>query len=179
VALLVAVALVVVVIVVVNRGSSKHGGAPAPPTSTTLAAVGIQSASVFHLERNADDAANVGFAIDGNPATAWQTDHYFGPNFANLRHGLGLALTLNSSATLHTLTVLSYTKGWSAEVYVAAAVPNPAALAPWGPPVDSKQNISGPTTTFNLHGQTGGAVLLWLTDLGPTFQTSIAEVTIR
>ena len=59
---------------------------------------------------------------------------------------------------------------------MANAVPDPPSLAPWGPPVDSKQNING-STTFNLQVHRGAAVLLWLTDLGPTFQTSIAEVT--
>ena len=176
VAALVVIALFVVVVVVASHGS---GGPPASPkTTTTKAATPIkfQNASVFHLERDADDAANAGLAIDGNPNTSWQTDTYFNRTFAGLRHGLGLALTVNSPQTLHTLNVASSTMGWSAEVYVAGAVPDPASLAPWGPPVDSKQGING-STTFNLQGHRGSAVLLWITDLGPTSQTNVAEVT--
>ena len=175
VAALVVVALFVVVVVVASHGS---GGPPASPKTTTTKAVlpiKFQNASVFHLERDADDAANAGLAVDGNPNTSWQTDRYFDRTFAGLRHGLGLALTLNSAQTLHTLDVASSTTGWSAEVYVANAVPDPPSLGPWGPPVDSKQNING-STTFNLQGHKGSAVLIWITDLGPTFQTSIAEV---
>ncbi|HEX3539254.1 MAG TPA: serine/threonine-protein kinase [Acidimicrobiales bacterium] len=179
VAALVVVALIVVVVVVSNHGSTAKHAPPGTTSASTLAAISIQNASVFHLERDADDAAHAGDAIDGNPNTAWQTDRYFGPHFAGLRpHGLGLALSLSSNKTLHTLTVTSSTPGWSAEIYVADAVPNPPALAPWGSPVDSKQNVTGPTTTFDLHGRSGAAVLLWLTDLGPTFQASIAEVTL-
>jgi len=174
----VVLALVVVVIVVVNRGSSTKHGTAGSTTATTAVPIDIAHISVFHLERDADDAANVGFAIDGNPNTAWQTDVYFGDHFAGLRKGLGLALTLSAPRTLHTLTITSATPGWSAEVYVAGAVPVPPALGPWGPPLDSKQNVTTTITTFNLHGQSGSAILFWLTDLGPTFQTSVAELTL-
>jgi putative peptidoglycan lipid II flippase len=174
---LVALALiVVVVVVVVTQGSNRSHSSSPPPTNGAATTITFRNASVFHLERDADDAAHAGYAIDGNPNTAWQTDHYFSAHFAGLRHGLGLALTLNSVQTLHHLMVQSSTSGWSAEVYVANSVPNPASLAPWGAPVDSQQNING-STSFDLHGNKGSAVLLWLTDLGPTFQASVAEVT--
>ena len=135
----------------------------------------IVDASVFHLERDADHADQAGLAVDGNPGTAWQTDIYDGPRFANLRTGLGLAFRLDATHQLGTLHVHSTTQGWSAQVYVAPAA-SPT-LAGWGPPVDSQTNVSG-DTTFNLHGRRGTAVLLWLTDLGPTYQASINEVTL-
>jgi serine/threonine protein kinase len=173
---LVVAALVVVLVVVSSHGSGPHRGPTTPTTLNPATVIKFQNATVFHLERDADGAAHVGYAIDGNPDTSWQTDRYFGPRFANLRHGLGLALTLGSPQTLHALSVTTSTVGWSAEVFVANAVPNPAALAPWGSPVDSKQAIDG-STTFDLHSQRGSAVLLWLTDLGPTYQATLAEVT--
>jgi hypothetical protein len=179
VAALVVAALIVVIVVLSNQGGGRSASTgPGGPTASSATPLAIQNASVFHLERDADGAAHVDFAIDGNPNTAWQTDRYFGSHFANLRHGLGLAVTLDASVTLHTLTVTSSTSGWSAEIYVADSVPNPPSLAPWGAPVDSKQNIAG-STTFDLHNKAGQAVLIWLTDLGPTFQASIAEVSLR
>ncbi|MDQ1428050.1 MAG: eukaryotic-like serine/threonine-protein kinase [Acidimicrobiaceae bacterium] len=179
VAALVVAAIVVVIVVLSNQGGGRSPSTgPGGPAGTTAALLSIHNVSVFHLERDADGAAHVDYAIDGNPNTAWQTDRYFGSHFANLRHGLGLALTLDTSATLHSLTVTSSTTGWSAEIYIADSVPNPPSLAPWGAPVDSKQNIAG-STTFDLHNQSGRAILVWLTDLGPTFQASIAEVSVR
>jgi hypothetical protein len=178
VAALVVAALVVVVVVASNRGGSSPRTSPPSSPGSTTASLTIQNVSVFHLERDADGAAHVDYAIDGNPNTAWQTDRYFGPRFANLRHGLGLVLTLGANQTLHTLTVTSSTPGWTAEVYVADSVPGPAALAPWGSPVDSGTGSSG-VTTFNLHDRSGRAILLWLTDLGPNFQASIAEVAVH
>jgi serine/threonine-protein kinase len=137
--------------------------------------VPIVDASVFHLERDADHADQARLAVDGNPSTAWQTDIYDGPRFANLRKGLGLAFTLDATHQLGALHVHSATQGWSAQVYVA---PSPSAtLAGWGPAVDTQTNIAG-DATFNLHGRRGAAVLLWLTDLGTTYQASIAEVTL-
>jgi serine/threonine-protein kinase len=182
VAALVAIGLVVVGVVVTSRsGGSGHHPAGAAPTGLPTS-VTIKDASVFHLERNADDAIGVSKAFDGNPNTAWTTDRYFGPHFAGLRpHGFGLAITLDGPHKLHQLRVTSPTQGWSAEVYVADAIPNPPALAPWGQPVDSKQMIDG-STTFNLGGKQGSVVLLWLTDTGRTsgfYETAIAELSVN
>lgn len=176
VAALVVAALIVVLVVVADHGSGTSQG---PGTGTTVgpASIPIRSVSVFHLERDADHAADVGLAIDGNPNTAWETDRYVNATFAGLRHGLGLAFTLGSVRTLHLLKVTSSTLDWSAEVFVADGVPNPPSLAAWGPPVAIHTNIQG-DWTVNLAGHQGGAVLLWITNLGPTFQASIAEVSV-
>ena len=179
VALLVLVALVVVVVVLSNHGSSRQPEGAATPPARVITPIPIQNISVFHLERDADHADTVGYADDGNPDTAWETDRYFTADFGGLRQGLGLAMTLASSEDLHSLTVLSSTAGWSAQVYVADAVADPPALGPWGPPVASLVDINTATTTFSLRGHSGSAILLWITNLGPTFQTSIAEVTVR
>jgi hypothetical protein len=183
VAALAALALIVIAVVGValSRSSSSghHPGGSTAPTVATPAA--IKDVSVFHLERDADDAAGVRASFDGNPNTAWTTDQYFGPRFAGLRpHGFGLAISLNGRHKLHQLAVTSPTLGWSAQVYVADAIPAKPALAPWGPPVDGKRVIEG-STTFSLGGREGADVLLWLTDTGRTsgfFQTSIAELNV-
>ncbi|HSS09066.1 MAG TPA: serine/threonine-protein kinase, partial [Acidimicrobiales bacterium] len=134
VAALVVVALAVVVIVLTSRspGSGRHPSAGATPTVPGTA-VAIRDVSVFHLERNADDAIDVGKTFDGIPGTVWKTDIYFTSHFGGLRpHGFGLAITLDGRHKLHQLRVTSTTQGWSAEVYVADTLPTPPALAPWG-----------------------------------------------
>ena len=140
------------------------------------ASIAITAASVFHLERDADHAGEARLTIDGNPDTAWTTDIYRGPHFANLRNGLGLSFVLDGPHQLGSLHVHSSTQGWSAQVFVAGS---PATtLAGWGPVVDSKTAIPG-DATFNLHGHRGAAVLLWITDLGPSYEASVAEVSLR
>ena len=179
VALLAAVALIVVIVVVASNGSSKKhpkGLVPTSPTSSAPVAVTISSVSVFHLERDGEHANMTPLTFDGNLDTGWTSDHYYGPNFGNLRRGLGLAITINGDHKVHQLKVYSPTDGWSAQVYVASAIPDPPAMGPWGRVVDSRQGASAGWTTFNLNGADGSRILLWITDLGPSFQTSINEL---
>jgi eukaryotic-like serine/threonine-protein kinase len=101
-------------------------------------------------------------AVDGDAATAWETEGYSSREFGNLKDGVGLVLTLSEGADLGQLLVSSPTTGWAAEVYVADS---PAAdLAGWGEPVDSGSDLSG-EASFDLDGS-GSSVLLWITDLG-------------
>ena len=108
--------------------------------------------------------------IDGDPTTLWSTEHY--PNgMAGLKPGVGFTLELATQQRLGHLQILSPTKGWSVSIYAApTAYP---ALAQWGAPLAS-QVVDGPAT-FDLHGRTGGAVLVWITDLGPNQAVAVAE----
>jgi hypothetical protein len=49
-------------------------------------------------------------------------------------------------------------------VYVAASAQ--PTLDKWGDPVATKSHTRSGTTTIDLKGKQGGAVLIWLTDLG-------------
>ena len=61
-----------------------------------------------------------------------------------------------------------------ASVYVA---PGPKSqLSQWGTPVASHA-VNG-LTTFDLHGRTGTAVLVWITDLGRNQSVSVGEATL-
>ena len=53
-------------------------------------------------------------------------------------------------------------------------------VSAWGQPTDTKTGISG-SATFDLAGQKGQFVLLWLTHLsssGPPFQVTINEISV-
>ena len=104
------------------------------------------------------------FLVDGDPATAWTTENYSRRDFGGLKPGVGVVLELNGAHKLEELKVTSASSGWAAEVLVAAS-PQPTREA-WGQPVATKRGIEAGTTTFDLDGRTGGAVLLWITDLG-------------
>src|SRR5205807_2223331 len=90
------------------------------------------------------------------------------------RHGPGHGRRAAGPPVGH-LHVVSPTKGWSAQVYVASA-PG-AVLADWGQPVAQQTGING-EVTFDLGGRTGAAVLLWLTDPGAANHAEINEVTV-
>jgi serine/threonine-protein kinase len=107
---------------------------------------------------------------DGDPATIWSTEHY-AAGFAGLKQGVGFTLVLSNPHKLGRLEIDSPTKGWTASVYVAPT--SHAQLAQWGAPVGS--HVVNGTTTFDLHGHTGGAVLVWITDLGRNQSVDIGE----
>jgi hypothetical protein len=104
------------------------------------------------------------FLVDGDPATVWRTETYGSNLFGGLKPGVGVILRLDGTHKLKELKVTSPSKGWTAEVAVSDA-PR-ATREAWGPPVASKKAGGDGSMTFDLDGRTGGAVLLWITDLG-------------
>jgi serine/threonine-protein kinase len=116
------------------------------------------------------------FLYDGDPSTVWTTEAYSTSRFGGLKTGVGAVVVLTGPARLDEMTVISPSKGWSAEIYVSDAPKQ--ALTDWGAPVTTKSGIDAGTTTFSLHGRQGGAVLIWITDLGPANQVAIGDVKI-
>ena len=127
------------------------------PTPTPLAFDPPPGSGVEH-----DD--ELPFLVDGDPATRWTTETYSRPDLGGLKPGVGVILQLAGQHKLDELRVTSASRGWTAEVLVAdTAKPNRQA---WGEPVATKSGIGDGSTTFDLKGRTGGAVLLWITNLG-------------
>jgi serine/threonine-protein kinase len=170
----------VVVAWVLVAGRDKR---PSPTRTSGQSAVAshITAVSPFMLSGAPDDPQGLPFLYDGNPATAWHTDQYRTANFGNLYPGLGLAIHLSGTATLHRLVVTSPTSGWAAQTYVSpVAIASGQPVVAWGSPTDTKTGISG-SATFDLGRRRGAWVLLWLTHLdatGPPFQATIDEITV-
>jgi serine/threonine-protein kinase len=143
-----------------NNNNSSGGG------TSTEGAVKIANASAFDPPPGdgQENDGDVSKTFDKDPSTVWQTQGYNNRTLGGLKPGVGVALTLDTSAALDKLTVESPTNDWSVEVYVSDGT-HPD-LAGWGDAVDSKDHISAGTTTFDLGGHTGSAVLVWITDLG-------------
>src|SRR5205823_4205154 len=140
-------------------GSTRSPGTtvtPAPGRGATR----IAGAAAFdpppgNGDEHNDEAAR---AVDGNPATFWETETYKGPHFADIKPGVGLVLTLAGRTTVHQLRVTTPTTGWAVQVFVADTPRS--RLADWGAPVAERSGIDG-DATFDLGGRAGGAVLLW------------------
>jgi serine/threonine protein kinase len=151
------------------------GGATATDTPLAITSVGVWMMN----NRSPDNPDQTGLTFDGNTATAWTTDQYKTPTFSGLYSGMGLAIHLDGSHTLHQLTVDSSTQGWSAQTYVSASEPTSGqAVTAWGQPTDARTGIDG-STTFTLGGTTGEWVLLWLTNLGPADQGDVQELSVK
>ena len=162
--------IIVVAAALIVAGVLVSGSHNTPTSSTnspdSAGAVAISSAAAFDPppgdgQENDGDVAKT---IDGDPSTVWQTVGYNSRSFGNLKRGVGIALTLDKSAALGSLTVQSPTNDWSAQIFVSDTT-HPD-LASWGDPVASKDHITAGTTSFDLAGRNGAAVLVWITDLG-------------
>jgi serine/threonine-protein kinase len=126
--------------------------------------------------RGSENDGQLRLLFDSNSATAWSTEGYNNRRLGGLKPGVGVVLRLDKAHPLGKLEVSSPTRGWAAEVYVAATPKD--TLAGWGQPVASRRAIPG-SVAFDLDGTEGAAVLLWITDLGdgpPRVRVEIGEV---
>jgi hypothetical protein len=100
---------------------------------------------------------------DGNPSTRWSTEQYADNLFGGLKDGVGFVVELSEGGRLGRIQVDSPARGWTAQAYVSdSAKPT---TEEWGEPVASESDVDG-SATFDLGGAEGGAVLIWITDLG-------------
>ncbi|MDQ6695958.1 MAG: protein kinase [Actinomycetota bacterium] len=116
-------------------------------------------------------------AVDGDPSSVWQTEQYNNPGFGGLKPGVGLVVSLAKTAELRQVIVTSPTTGWAAQVY-ATEGNTPTQLAGWDKPIDRHENIGPGQTTFDLHGRKAGAVLIWITQLGPHGLVQVGDVKV-
>lgn len=176
---LLAVALIVAGILVsgtIRPSSAPSGTAPV----NTPSSVRILGAAAFDPQGDGvENDAQLPNAIDGDPSTSWTTEGYLSRTFGT-KQGVGIVLRLEGQRTLGTLEVISPTRDWAFSVYVADTPRS--TLDTWGKPVASRQHVTTDTTTVELAGRRGGAVLIWITDLGdePAYtHARIAEVRIE
>jgi len=104
------------------------------------------------------------FLLDDDTSTAWSTENYKSSRFGGLKEGVGVVLRADGQHKFGRVELTSPTRGWTAEAYVADS-PRATPEA-WGSPVDRKSQIDSSPVNFDLHGRSGGAVLIWITDLG-------------
>jgi len=177
--------------VLVRGGSSNPGGTGTSTPGVNadrLAIVGGHSFNPLSPDNPAktENEQLVNHLYDGDPSTAWSTSEYASRHFGNLKSGTGAYVTLDGKHALRQLTVTSASRGWSAGVYVASS-PGPD-LAAWGNPV-ATFTADADVTQVDLHGTSGTAVLVWITDLGPPpdrpdsattpFRVDIGELALR
>jgi serine/threonine protein kinase len=141
-------------------GSKKSTGATAGPVKFTAAS------AYDPFGDNSEHAERAREAIDGNPATAWNTEHY---NGGLNKPGVGLVLGLGAAKKLSKLVVRSDTPGFTAKIESGSS--------PSGgfTPISDSQQVGG-NTTFSLDGGAAQYYEIWITDLGSNSSVEINEV---
>ena len=167
---------------VLAGSANRHPASPPGGTPSASGAPKIEEVVVFMTTaaRPPDNPSMARFTFDGDPSTYWPTDQYSSPTFGNLYPGIGLAIRLNSAEQGRQLVVTSPTSGWSAQAYLSDTdVPSGQPVTAWGLPTDTKSNIASGTATFDLGARRSQWVLLWITNLGPSDEARIAELSVR
>jgi predicted Ser/Thr protein kinase len=104
------------------------------------------------------------YATDGSGSTYWQTERYYDAPRLN-KAGVGLVLVAKSSVQLHQLGVATSTPGFNA---VIRAGESPTQFPDT---VSAPQTVSDTATTFTIVGKPHRYYLLWITRLGPSYDT--------
>ena len=140
--------------------SKKSTGATAGPVKFTAAS------AYDPFGDNSEHGFRAREAIDGNPATAWNTEHY---NGGLNKAGVGLVVDAGAAKQLTKLDVRSLTPGFTAKIESGSS--------PNGPfkPVSDSQEVGG-NTTFTVDGDAAQYYVVWITDLGSNSSVEINEV---
>jgi putative peptidoglycan lipid II flippase len=140
------------------------------------------SATVFSPDGQADNPGQAGLAIDGNPATAWETDTYHDAvPFPAFKSGVGLLLQLPKPTVVGAVTVDLASTGTKIQIRSSAtstpaklgdttALTQPVLMQPGHNSIPVK--ASAPTSYL----------LAWISTLGTTngeSRSDIAEVTVQ
>jgi serine/threonine-protein kinase len=95
-------------------------------------------------------------ATDRNAETYWTTETY--NNFSETKDGVGLVLDARTEVEADTITVVSETPGFEAEIHAGDSAQGPF------DPVSDSQTVQG-ETSFELNGASGRYFVVWITDL--------------
>jgi len=163
------------------------GVRPAPKASATLASgvTGkITIAGVRDYDPEGDGSENpraAPFAIDGDPATAWRTDHYSTADFGRLKEGVGLWLDLGRPVDVQRVIIRSPLSGWTFELKAGTLQQLSAPLSSTDGQITFTAFPSGRTTITLQPVKTSG-ILIWITRLAPDqgrFVAAVSEVSAQ
>jgi hypothetical protein len=149
---------------------------PTPTPFTGITAIDFDPQGAEPREEYPD---LVPLALDGDPATAWQTSSYkqnFGPG--GLKSGVGLVLDLGATMGVREIDIATLGGPTSVSVYVTATSPTGIAGLT---PVGTAAGNGGLTVTLD-EAVSGQFVTIWLTSLPPAedgFRGAIAELVVK
>jgi putative peptidoglycan lipid II flippase len=166
--------------------------APAGPSPSTPAprtgqerATSLPITAISDVDPQGDGQESpdeVGYAVDGDPATAWTTRAYYRrPDLGGLKGGVGLLLDLGTVTEVAAVDLRLRGTGTAVDL---ARGDSATAPVPGGYTVLARARAAGPRVSFVLDAPVNTRYLLvWLTRLPPdgpdTFRGGVAELTGR
>jgi hypothetical protein len=156
-------------------GPTSQATTPPPPAAP------IKPAAITEFDapgHNPDNPGKARLAVDGNPATQWQTDIYLQP-FPALAPGIGLMATFDQPVTLAEVDIDSASAGTVVEIRAATSANQDVKSAPL---IGSATLANGHTEIKLAAMQPTKYVLVWITTLaggGNNNGSGIGEITYR
>lgn len=161
--------------------SKAGGGSASPPAAHGGAGGPVQLASnpvaAFDPVGGPDHPEVARNAVDGNPSTFWDTEHYTSRSFGNLKQGTGIYLQTANPVAARVLAVQTPTPGWTGQVFASNASAPPQSLSGWTPvsPI-STADSEGQQIALQTGGRQYRYYLLWITTLPAGNHAEIAEL---
>jgi serine/threonine protein kinase len=150
----------VVAYLLANRSNGSPGAAPGGGVVHGLSAIGAYDP----FGTGGENDAYAKRATDNNADTYWETERYYDHPSLN-KAGVGLVLDAKSVVQLHQLGLTTATPGFNA---VIRAGDSPTQFPDT---VSAPQTVSG-QPTFTIVGKPHRYYLLWITRLGPGYNTA-------
>jgi serine/threonine-protein kinase len=161
------VVLIAIGAVIAYLITHRHDGSPAgAPSGGTVGTPTLKATGAYDPYGTGGENDSSAFkATDDNASTYWETERYYDAPRLN-KPGVGLVLDATSSVQLHQLGVATSTPGFNA---VIRAGDSPTHFPDT---VSSPQTVSGSSNTFTIVGKPHRYYLLWITQLGPNYNTA-------
>ncbi len=178
------VVLAVVLALVTGGGSgggpSDKGGDSASGGGDATQVASIASASDFDpYGSDGEHGEDVGKAYDGDPGTAWETQHYNTVDLGGLKPGVGIVFDLGEPRDVKQLQLDLTEQGIDFTLYALDEPPSGTDTSAWGPPVDTVSDAGSSVSVPVKAGTKGRYWLVWITSLAPgsgsRHQAGIAE----
>ena len=158
----------------IGGSSTPRAHAAGPAKGSSLTAVHVAAAQPFSGGGGSSDhPEEAALAIDGDPSSAWFTQHYATASFGGLRSGTGLVLDLGAPVDVKRLVVQLAVPGTAAVVHAGDDLASLLSATTVG------TAPSAPSTWTLRPGVKARYWLIWFTRLAPSdgaFRAGVADV---
>ena len=171
---LIAASAAVAAVVLIGGG----GGDSKSSAAGGLSRIALSESAVHDYDPppgdGSENSEQRGLALDGDKATAWETENYDTPELGGIKDGVGLYLDAGRPVVAHALRIVTPKSGWSFQLYVANQVP--ADLKGWTLVGTGTMDSTRKTVDLDTAGQSDRFYLLWITRLteSPTGRSNAA-----